>query len=439
MSSLSALADWFDHWEASFWRTQDDWLIESQRLGDASPAVVFAEWAGSRVNRLPFSVGTEVTGSVMDLLRLGSEIDTSSRWGFAKSLFKDLSRVLVVASPGVGSVIRRGVIRSRFAGLMATAGLETLSAVPGPCRYVAVNNALSYVRGKTMQMFASLDDVLAIRSTAASDANMIDEILRHPKVATLIRKAEVFWTEVPGVTSLDAAMVKAGQVEGALVIGVQWTSTAGKAMAHRLNLVKAPNGTVRILDYSEGASFTGYSSIRELAAKRAHSADWQGFERAVLRPGVLLFQSRRLKFLEVANNNWHLVVPVAMGLRWGAGPLERNVRRIAMSVWAYFKQHLGDAAPPAPDAPEPAPGPAPVNPPWTGARPPEAAQAPRSDWLTGVQYRLKYLAYYNGAIHGTNDRATKDAVFSFQSDQRIRIDGIPGPETQAELVSVCGF
>ena len=84
---MSALADWFGRWEGSFWRTQDDWLIESQRLGDASPAVVFAEWAGSRANRLPFNLAHEVTGSLVDLLRLGSEIDTSSRMGFAKSLF----------------------------------------------------------------------------------------------------------------------------------------------------------------------------------------------------------------------------------------------------------------------------------------------------------------------------------------------------------------
>jgi peptidoglycan hydrolase-like protein with peptidoglycan-binding domain len=56
-----------------------------------------------------------------------------------------------------------------------------------------------------------------------------------------------------------------------------------------------------------------------------------------------------------------------------------------------------------------------------------------------VQYRLKYLAYYNGQVHGVNDRLTKDAVIAFQTDQQIMIDGIPGPQTQGELVRVCGF
>lgn len=71
--------------------------------------------------------------------------------------------------------------------------------------------------------------------------------------------------------------------------------------------------------------------------------------------------------------------------------------------------------------------------------PPAAVNAPRPDWLTGVQYRLKQLGLYNGAINGVNDKATKDAVIAFQTSRKIRIDGVPGPQTQRELVAACGY
>jgi len=125
-----------------------------------------------------------------------------------------------------------------------------------------------------------------------------------------------------------------------------------------------------------------------------------------------------------------------MGLSWGKS-LDSSATEIAESLWNFLKSKLGFNAPPPPAAiAQPAPAP---KPPAQNGTPPEAARAPRPDWLTGVQYRLNYLAYYNGPIHGINDRATKDAVIQFQTDQRLRIDAIPGPKTQTELVTVCGF
>ncbi|GAA5166066.1 peptidoglycan-binding domain-containing protein [Viridibacterium curvum] len=73
------------------------------------------------------------------------------------------------------------------------------------------------------------------------------------------------------------------------------------------------------------------------------------------------------------------------------------------------------------------------------APPPEAAQAPRAEWLTGVQYRLRYLKLYTGPVSGVHDVASRDAVKAFQRAQRIAVDGIPGPITQGKLVAACGF
>lgn len=68
-----------------------------------------------------------------------------------------------------------------------------------------------------------------------------------------------------------------------------------------------------------------------------------------------------------------------------------------------------------------------------------AAQAPRADWLTGVQYRLRHLGHFSGAITGQHNAASQAAVKAFQRTQKLAVDGIPGPVTQGQLVAACGF
>lgn len=89
------------------------------------------------------------------------------------------------------------------------------------------------------------------------------------------------------------------------------------------------------------------------------------------------------------------------------------------------------APPPPPQNATPAPSPArPPGPPPQGL--------PPAAWLTGVQARLKYLSFYNGPIHDKFDTPTRDAVLSFQSRHGLKVDGIPGPKTQARLAEVVG-
>jgi hypothetical protein len=65
--------------------------------------------------------------------------------------------------------------------------------------------------------------------------------------------------------------------------------------------------------------------------------------------------------------------------------------------------------------------------------------APRSDQLTGVQYRLNAAGYGAGPVDGKEGPLTRKAVRQFQSDYGLRVDGIPGPKTQERLVKVCGY
>src|SRR5206468_2749034 len=69
-------------------------------------------------------------------------------------------------------------------------------------------------------------------------------------------------------------------------------------------------------------------------------------------------------------------------------------------------------------------------------------RVPRSDWLTGVQYRLNAAGFGAGPVDGILGPRTKRATRKFQETYRglhnLLVDGVPGPKTQAALVSVCG-
>ena len=67
-------------------------------------------------------------------------------------------------------------------------------------------------------------------------------------------------------------------------------------------------------------------------------------------------------------------------------------------------------------------------------------RAPRSDWLTGVQFRLNALGFGCGKVDGTMGPRTRKAVIAFQRTYPpLGVDGIPGPQTQAKLVQLCGY
>ncbi|NOT48919.1 MAG: hypothetical protein HOP17_14365 [Acidobacteria bacterium] len=230
MFTASDLADWFDEQQQKRSDQQDEWLIQSQNLGDAHPFFVFCSWFGNRTSTAPNRLLDWLTGSVVDVLRLGSDIDTDSGWGIAKGAFLNITRLAVVAGP-IGEALGIG---SRWAGMVGTATLDGLKGVSAPCRFVSVNNALSFVRGKRIQLFSTLDDLIGNVRPGKAGANMVDEILKHPTVAPLIEKAGVVWKDIGNLPTLQHAFAKAKEVEGAVVVGVQWADRLGKTHAHRL-------------------------------------------------------------------------------------------------------------------------------------------------------------------------------------------------------------
>lgn len=57
----------------------------------------------------------------------------------------------------------------------------------------------------------------------------------------------------------------------------------------------------------------------------------------------------------------------------------------------------------------------------------------RGEDVRAVQQALSFLGYSPGPIDGIFGPLTDEAVRNFQSDQRIAVDGIVGPETIAAL------
>lgn len=53
--------------------------------------------------------------------------------------------------------------------------------------------------------------------------------------------------------------------------------------------------------------------------------------------------------------------------------------------------------------------------------------------IRSIQLMLTALGYYNGPINNTLDAATDDAVRRFQRDQKLKVDGDPGPKTREKL------
>ncbi len=58
--------------------------------------------------------------------------------------------------------------------------------------------------------------------------------------------------------------------------------------------------------------------------------------------------------------------------------------------------------------------------------------------ISGIQGRLRNLGFDCGPVDGILGPRTREAVELFQESQGLKVDGIPGPETQAKLKEIHG-
>jgi len=448
--TASDLADWFDEQDDKYWREHDEWLIQSQRLGDASPVLVFAAWYNDRLSTIGERTQHMLAGGVVDVLRLGNDFDFSSGWGVAKGTVLNVLRLATVIEPASEAVQAGG----RYAGILATADLSKIKGATGPCAYVSANNVLSYLRGKTVQLFATVEDIVAVKG--GNEGINPKTLFATPEVQSALAKFGITFETRTGLTSIDDVLRAAKATDGPITFGVEWPKPNGQTARHMFTAVKDAAGEVKILDYvpqGEKGVFQGFRSIAEIREART---GWPGFEQVVLSKAapIYAFSSRYLRLLSFADGSFSIGVPVAMGVKWLRGATkEDKIFDMARSVWRFVKSRKSTLAPPPkqpsvlPDIPDTLPS-IPSVPDQNGKRlgvaplPPEAGNAPRIDWLTGVQYRLKYLNYYKGSVSGLNDKQTKNAVLAFQKDwfdDKSQWDAIPGPLTQGAIYAALGW
>jgi hypothetical protein len=448
--NASDIADWFDKQDEKDWRLHDEWLIRTQLQGETRPVFVFASWFGDRMATMPQRAISFIGLSVIDVLRLGNDLDFDSWWGTAKGVFLNLTRLATIAGPAAEALGAGG----RYAGMLATSKLADIEAAVGPCSFVSINNVLSYLRGRTVQLFAVLEDIIAVRGQNSGIGR--PTLLASEQVTAALAKYGVTWERLGGLRTIDDVLRAAQASDGPIVFSIKWLKPDGTLGKHALTAVKDANGTLRILDYVGQSvdAFKGFGSLAEIGMARPQ---WgAGFSNAVLlaEDPVVAFSGRYLKLLQFGDGTFRFGVPVAMGLQWMRGNTkDERLFGIAKSAWRFLESRLEDQVPipPKPSEPPPAPEPPPAIPAMPDAEgkrlgvsplAPQATRAPRISWLTGVQYRLKYLGYYRGAIHGKNDEPTTSAVRKFQQDwfgDHKQWDSIPGPITQARLYSVVGW
>jgi len=445
--TASDVADWFDAEDEKYWRQHDEWLIQSQAVGDAHPVFVFASWYGDRINTLPQRVNSLLAASIVDVLRLGNDFDFDSALGVAKGVFLNLTRLVAVIDPAAQAVRAPG----RYASILATSKLKYIEGALGPCSFVSVNNVLSYIRGRTVQLFGVVDDIVRV---AGSNSGINREVLlASAEVQGALARYGVTFARLQGLRSIDDVVRAARSSQGPVVFSIEWKKGT-ETLRHALTAVKDASGSVRILDYVEAKGFKGFASLAEIAKARP---EWgTGFVNATLRitQPVVAFSDRYLKVLKFADDTYQFAVPIAMGVKWLRGTTSSDrAFEIARSAWRFLQSKLDDKVPTPPTASVL------PNPPETSEKPPAvpdekgkrlgvapvpdvARKAPRIDWLTGVQYRLRFLGYYRGQVHGQNDESTKRAVLSFQKawfKDRKEWDAIPGPITQGMLYAVVGW
>ena len=112
MFTASDLADWFDEGVDKYWKQQDDFLIESAQLGDAHPVIVFGEWLGDRIRTGPQRILHGLAGGVVDVLRLGCDLELDSAWGIIKGSVLNVLRLAAVVAPASEALS----VGSRYAG-----------------------------------------------------------------------------------------------------------------------------------------------------------------------------------------------------------------------------------------------------------------------------------------------------------------------------------
>jgi hypothetical protein len=423
-----ALSDWADWWDTQKKESEailEEWVQENPQwwaIGLATAA----------------STSMELGAGMVDVLRLGQGA-AEGGWGYGK----DALRLLVVLGPlaRAGGALSRVLHTGQIRVAVETAG------VTGPCTFTAVNNALSIVGGRAKNLFLTARDAAKALGTPLravpkeAKTGLYEMAAWIDELVPFMVKHGARVKPLSGVTTVEQAAAAAASQNGVVVFAIKYTSTKGEAIYHSVIAVRDVAGKLRYGDY--GGRLVG--SLTELARNLGHPANAQGISlmtspttagatlvkglhltgllehgTKVMKGGVLVLEG--VHAVETPDGGVDLAYPVTGAV----SPIPTTESQVPAEVvkqsFAAFKARKRGK---------------PVS--RLSAVKPTGLTAPRSDWLTGVQFRLNAAGFAAGPVDGIKGPQTDKAVRAFQAAYGLRVDGIPGPKTQAKLVEVCGY
>ncbi len=397
--AASDFANWWD-------KQHHDYKELLQQYVDANPSVLRIGLA--TVATIP----TELGAGLVDALRFGEGMASGTPGGVAT----DVLRLLALAGPA-GRV-------SRYIGGSAAARVAIHMKDPassaGICTWVAATKALRHSGAGTL--FATVDDLSAAAGKQIPVSKLpsiwADDLV--PAIRALGGKVK----DLGNPTNMQHLMRTGQDLKPfqAMLFAVEWKTLAGTPAGHTLYLFKDGLGRLRISDR------TGHV-VKALVEFEKLVPAWKGIGNAqvMTRAGkgsMLLIEGAQMMYLNVLENLSALMIPLVGLVAVNTGEVQ-SVAELDAHFQAFVQAKQGGAKPPVAQPTPPAP---------TGN-----GKLPPVEWLTGVQARLALLGYLTGPQTGKHDAASKAAVIAFQQKHPpLRVDGIPGPKTQAKLKAVYG-
>lgn len=331
MYDPAAFADKLEKWEEEFWEEIDSWLLEKideNQVGIVATTTINVIRTGQRT-------GSKIlTGTAADLLRLGTfDPDDTSAWGITKGIGANALRLISVVGPAGRALGFAG----RYAGLVAASKLKTIPLSTEPCTFVAANNVASLLTGKTKQIFASMDDIIAHVRPAGGWMNR--EVAKLQPVKAIFEKHGIFTKNVFNVNSVDDVLNVARKSDGPITFGVKWTTPNGQAVGHELTVIKDPLGRLKIMDYFEGTAkgFRGYDSFHAWAASYGKTGTTVFLDSGP----VMHYSSQYLTALKMLDGTFVVALPFVAGVRPNGAVFD-----MATSLWKYLTNIFGSDVPP---------------------------------------------------------------------------------------------
>lgn len=420
--ALSELADWWDRQKRDSESILNEWVEQNPQWWAIGLATATA-------------TAMDLGQGMVDALRLGQGVAEGGVKGFGK----DALRLLVL----VGPLAKGGAMLGRVAHTQAIRLAVTTADVTGPCTFTAANNAATIARGFARNLFVLASDAAeALGKPLGSVAKLGSKYKLAAWIDDLVpflARQGVRLRELGRLRTIEDVTQAAASHDGVIVFAIEWSDAANAVHRHSMIAVRTLRG-VRFADY--GGRFI--SSLSELAARGGVWAAKGGFRVAttpakgtsvlfegmevigaldryalgVFKGGALLLEGA---YAVTTPSGVELALAVAPAVAIERLAHEPEVIKASFEAFKARRQGRPVQRMPAIEI--------------KGRR----HAPPRPDWLTGVQYRLNALGFGAGPVDGVNGPRTLRAVKAFQEAYQLKVDGIPGPSTQEQLVKVCGY